>query len=153
MSAEIGQKFRFGLRKVFPLGADTGLLRDQLPVPLRVLAGLQGSWRLHWLASTHSWRSNFVFQAAAFENNFLFKTEHFQMRNYSAMLPMKTQCFLKFHLRRACVAVLRTLFFVGRFCGVISVGTVPRHPWLSSVHAIFQRLLHNFGQLLAPCAE
>ena len=65
-SAEIGQKFRFGLRKVFPLGADTGLLRDQLPVPLRVLAGLQGSWRLHWLASTHSWRSNFVFQAAAF---------------------------------------------------------------------------------------
>ena len=50
----------------FPLGADAGLLRDQLPIPLRVLAGLQGSWRLLGLASTHSWRSNFVFQAAAF---------------------------------------------------------------------------------------
>ena len=66
MSAEIGQKFRFAMRKVFPLGADAGLLRDQLPIPLRVLAGFQGSWRLLGLASTHSWRSNFVFQAAAF---------------------------------------------------------------------------------------
>ena len=75
------------------------------------------------------------------------------MRNYSAMLPMKTQCFLKFHLQRVCVIVLRTLFFVVYFCGVISVGAVPGHPWLSIVHASFPRLPHKFGQLLAPGAE
>ena len=33
MSAETGQKFRFAVWKVFPLGVDASLPRDQLPFP------------------------------------------------------------------------------------------------------------------------
>ena len=72
MSAETGQKFRFAVWKVFPLGVDASLPRDQLPFPLRILTVLPGIWRLHCLVSTHSWRSNFVFQAVAFKESLSF---------------------------------------------------------------------------------
>ena len=44
------------------------------------------------------------------------------MKNYSATWPIKTHGFLRLTFCLVCVIVLGTLFFVGCFGGVISVG-------------------------------